>query len=179
MQLRFIKRIRVVPLSIAVVSILGIVFYFFAGNSLTLHKQTFKGTTAMKSLVVLNLDVEDELISGYGYHVYSSGFENYITISGYMQDGSNQFTLFEKHAASGKPYGTIRGSFSEDLQYVSAEWVNKNGLDPTALRLIAVEELPETIVEREGPKTFEKKAAQTGRKAKQAVIGFFKGVFSD
>jgi hypothetical protein len=179
MQMRFIKRVRFVPLTIVSLLLVGVTYFFFAGDSFRLENQTFKGTTAMKSLVVLNLSVEDGKVTGHGYHVYSSGYENYVAITGFFDESSRRFSLTERHVANGKLYGEISGRFSEDAQHLSAKWINPKGNDPTSLHLQASDLRPEVIVEQEGPKTVEKKAIAIGKKAKQAVGGFFKGLFSD
>ena len=174
-----LTNIRLIPALILLSFIAVLVFWLKADDHYSFQNRTYKGITEMGTLVTFSLTVEDGLVTGYGAHVFSSGHQNPIQISGYIDDATGEIRISENYTATGSLFGRISGRIDEDFGRFVGSWTNSQGGDQTALNLVFSEYSPEYIINTEAPKRTEQRAVNTGRNVREAVRGFFRGLTSD
>ena len=175
---RFKHKIKFLPIIILASIIILIGLMLSHSCPYKFKDRTFKGGTAMGSLIALKFAIEDDQIVGYGCHMYSSGKENHIDFTGQIDCKSGNFTIKEYSIIDRTYFGTLKGKINEAKTSVVGGWTNSQGGDYTAINLIFTEKNPEKVLNTESTHYIRRRASTSGKKFKERVGGFFEGIFS-
>ncbi len=129
-------------------TILLFAVFFFSCGGYDLESTVYMGTTKHGTTIGLMIKVDDGELTGYGFHVFSSGVSNLVELAGAVDDDRN--FIFEENIVTDESFfGEISGEISKNKKNVSGVWTNDKGSDATEIKLrktrLTLEQILETI----------------------------------
>jgi len=113
---------------------LGFVFTLISCGKYNLAPTTFKGMTQMGTSIGLKMNAKDGIMTGYGFHAFSSGKQNRVELKGTI-DKKGHFVVQEHFTTNNQLFGEIAGQIVANKKRIIGTWTNKQGKDATPIDL--------------------------------------------